>query len=135
MTPHVSDRGAGSAGFTLVEVLVAMVVFLVGVLSIAALMPSGSRSVNRSGDQTRGSELASACAERLLSTSYTDADLTAGSHFDAGNPYYGKYYVQWNVQDNQPMVECKRATVLVRWPTVVSAPGATVVIVVPRSGG
>jgi hypothetical protein len=105
------------------------------VLSIAALMPPGSRSVNRSGDQTRASELASACAERLLSTSYTDADLTAGSHSDPGNPYYGKYYVQWTVQDNQPMVECKRATVVVRWPTILSAPGASVVIVVPRSGG
>jgi len=43
------------AGFTLVEVLVALMVFVIGVLSIAAMMPSGTQSVNRSGDQTRGS--------------------------------------------------------------------------------
>ena len=123
------------AGFTLVEVLVALVIFVVGVLSIAAMMPTGSRSVNRSGDETRGSEIASACAERLLSTSYSDPDLTAGAHSDPASPYDGKYYVGWSVQDDQPMPQCKRATVTVRWPTALSAPGATVVIVVPRSGG
>ena len=123
------------AGFTLVEVLVALMVFVIGILSIAAMMPTGSQSVNRSGDQTRGSELASACAERLLSTSYTDATLTPGTHFDPANPYDGRYYVSWSVLDNQPMVQCKRATVDVRWPTSLSAPGASVVIVVPRSGG
>jgi type IV pilus modification protein PilV len=124
-----------SEGFTLVEVLVALMVFVVGVLSIAAMMPTGSQSVNRSGDQTRASELASACAERLLSTSYTDADLTSGVHLDTANPHDGKYYVGWSVQNDQPMPLCKRATITVRWPTSASAPGASVVIVVPRSGG
>ena len=123
------------AGFTLVEVLVALMVFVIGILSIAAMMPSGSRSVGRSGDQTRASELASACAERLLSTRYTDANLTAGTHNDPANPYDGRYFVSWSVQDNQPMAQCKRATVDIRWPTALSAPGASVVIVVPRSGG
>lgn len=126
---------ARNAGFTLVEVLVALMVFVIGILSIAAMMPSGSRSVIRSGDTTRGSELASACAERLLSTTYTDADLTSGAHVDPANPYDGKYYVTWSVQDDQPMAQCKRATVSVRWPTSLSAPGASVVVVVPRSGG
>jgi len=98
-------------------------------------MPSGSQSVNRSGDQTRGSELASACAERLLSTTFTAADLTTGSHFDPLNPYDGKYYVSWTVEDDQPMPQCKRATITVRWPTLLSAPGASVVVVVPKSGG
>jgi prepilin-type N-terminal cleavage/methylation domain-containing protein len=124
-----------SHGFTLVEVLVALMVFVVGVLSIAAMMPTGSRSVNRSGDQTRASELASACAERLLSTSYADADLFSGAHVDPANPREGKYYVGWSVQDDQPMPLCKRATITVRWPTSTSAPGASLVIVVPRSGG
>jgi type IV pilus modification protein PilV len=123
------------AGFTLVEVLVALMVFVVGVLSIAAMMPSGSQSVNRSGDQTRASELASSCAERLLSTTFTDADLTTGTHLDPASPYDGKYYVGWSVEDNQPMPQCKRATVTVRWPTSLSAPGASVVVVVPKSGG
>jgi prepilin-type N-terminal cleavage/methylation domain-containing protein len=123
------------AGFTLVEVLVALMVFVIGLLSIAAMMPSGSQSVNRSGDETRGSELASACAERILATAFTDPSLAIGTHPDPANPYNWKYYVSWTVEDNQPMPQCKRATVTVRWPTPLSPPGATVVVVVPRSGG
>lgn len=126
---------AANAGFTLVEVLVAMIVFAVGVLSMATLMPSGSRSVNRSSDQTRASELLSESAENLLTASYSDSLLVAGSHSDPGNPYDGKYYVRWTVQDDQPVTECKRVTLTAGWPTSVSSPAASVVIVKPRSGG
>ncbi len=126
---------AGAPGFTLVEVMVAMIVFAVGVLSMATLMPAGARSVNRSADQTRGSELMSATAENLLSASYTDSTLTAGAHSDPANPYDGKYYVRWVVQDDQPVAECKRVTLTAGWPLSSSSSGATVVIVKPRSGG
>jgi type IV pilus assembly protein PilV len=124
-----------AAGFTLVEVLVAMIIFAVGLLSIATLMPSGSRSVGRSADQTRGSELAAACAERVLTTSYSDSTLSAGTHLDPANPYEGKYYLRWTVEDDQPMAMCKRATVSASWPTAAATPGASVVVVIPRSGG
>lgn len=127
--------GRPNAGFTLVEVMVAMIVFAVGVLSMATLMPSGSRSVNRSADQTRASELLSASAENLLTASYSDSSLLAGPHSDPGNPYDGKYYVRWTVQDDQPVTECKRVTLTAGWPTSVSSPAASVVIVKPRSGG
>ena len=127
--------GAGDRGFTLVEVMVAMIVFAVGVLSMATLMPSGARSVNRSSEQTRGSELLSATAENLLTASYTDSTLTAGAHTDPANPYDGKYYVRWVVQDDQPVAECKRITMTAGWPNSSSSAGATVVIVKPRSGG
>ena len=65
-------------GFTLVEVLVAITVFAVGVLSLASLMPLGTRNISKSADQSRGSELASACAERLLTTPYADSPLAEG---------------------------------------------------------
>jgi hypothetical protein len=123
------------AGFTLVEVLVAPMVFVIGILSIAAMMPTGSpkrESLRRSDARL---EPPPPARNASLSTSYTDATLTPGTHFDPANPYDGKYYVSWSVQDNQPMVQCKRATVDVRWPTSLSAPGASVVVVVPRSGG
>jgi len=128
-------RASLRAGFTLVEVMVAMVVFAVGVLSLATLMPSGSGSVNRSADQTRASELLSQSAENLLSASYNDSTLVAGSHTDPGNPYDGRYYIRWEVQDGQPIAECKRVTITAGWPLSLSFPGASVVIVKPRSGG
>lgn len=127
---HSVDRG-----FTLVEVLVAMIVFAVGVLGMATLMPTGSRSVNRSADQTRASELLSQSAENLLTASYSDSTLVAGPHADPGNPHDGRYYVRWVVQDGQPVAECKRVTLTAGWPASGSPAGATVTIVKPRSGG
>ncbi|MGH7681613.1 MAG: type IV pilus modification PilV family protein [Candidatus Eiseniibacteriota bacterium] len=132
---NVALRAPRAAGFTLVEVMVAMIVFAVGLLSLATLMPSGSGSVNRSADQTRASELLSQSAENLLSASYSDSTLVAGSHSDPTNPYDGKYYVRWTVEDDQPIPECKRVTITAGWPISLSFPGARVVIVKPRSGG
>lgn len=124
-----------AGGFTLVEVLVAIIVFAVGMLSLASLMPLGTRNISKSADQSRGSELASACAERLLTTPYADSTLAAGTHEDPGNPYEGVYFLRWVVEDNQPMAECKRVTVATRWPAAAAPAGASVVVVVPRSGG
>lgn len=136
---HASAQASGChgapSGFTLVEVLVAMILFTVGVLSIATLMPFGSRSVNKAADQTRGSELVAVCAERLLTTVYSDSTLAAGMHSDPVNPYYGSYYIKWNVEDDQPMVSCKRITVTAAWPASTSSVGANVVIVIPKSAG
>jgi type IV pilus assembly protein PilV len=135
MASQGTSPGTLSNGFTLVEVLVALIVFAIGVLSIATLMPLGSRSIVKSADQTRGSELISGAAERLLTTSYSDSTLTAGTHTDPGNPYDSKYYVRWIVEDDQPMASCKRVTVTAGWPSSSSPAGASVVIVIPRSGG
>ena len=124
-----------AGGFTLVEVLVAITVFAVGVLSLASLMPLGTRNISKSADQSRGSELASACAERLLTTPYADSTLAEGTHEDPGNPYEGVYFLRWGVENDRPMAECKRVTVATRWPAAGSLSGASVVVVIPRSGG
>lgn len=51
---HNKTNGA----FSLVEVLVAMLILLIGVLSIARIFPGGFLSIQRTGDQTAGKTLA-----------------------------------------------------------------------------
>jgi hypothetical protein len=115
--------------------MVAMVLFSIGIMSMAGLIPLGSRAINRAGHQTRASEVAAAAGERLLSTPYDDADLTAGTHNDPNNPVEGRYFVSWVVEEDQPITLCKRITVLVRWGTSSSTPQARVVVVRPESSG
>ena len=104
-----------SQGFTMMEILVSLIVIAIGVFTMTALIPAGTRSNAKSGQQTRGSELASVTMERLLTTPYGDPDLTDGSHDDTNNPYPGGYYVSWLVETDAPVPNCKRITVYGRW--------------------
>ena len=125
---------ARSGGFSLIEVIMALVVFGIGVLSLALCVPMASKKIGRAGQQTRASTLAARQAEELLMTPYSNNLLTPGTHNSANNPMEGTYYVKWAVVDSAPVIGCKRITVTVsRWST--SNPSeAAVTIVCPQSG-
>lgn len=132
---HPPRRRGRAAGFSLVEVAVALIIFAIGFLSLAALIPLGTKGVSKSGESTRASEIASATMERLLSTPYSDPDLGSGAHADPSNPYPGDYHVTWNVEEDQPEASCKRITVRVRWPLSSSTTMVRMVGVKTEAGG
>ena len=129
--PHRGLR-RGDPGFTLIEVLVAMVVFAVGCLGLAMCIPLGIGRVGKAGQQTRASQLASFKAEEILTKAYTDPDLNNGNHNDALNPYDGAYYLSWVVEDDQPVTNCKRVTLTVARDHVGAPRQAALVIVKPQ---
>lgn len=141
-TPNVPPRPLrrrrrvrGPAGFTLIEVMVALVVFAIGVLALGVTIPAATRRISLAGAQTRASSIATERAETLLITPYDNGDLTAGTHTDPANPIDGMYYLRWIVTDDQPITGCKRVVVSVsRW-NVNRTPEAAVTIVTPQSGG
>lgn len=113
---RVPRRPIDQAGFTLIELFIALAVFSVGVLTLAVMIPSGAKKSDSSGQQTRASEFAAARAEELLDVSYSDDNLTSGTHTDDHNPYLNIYWVEWTVEDDQPITNCKRVTIKVRTP-------------------
>lgn len=121
-------------GFTLVEIIITLAVFGVGVLALAAVIPLGIKRNNSATQQSRASELAAGCAERLLDTPFVEPDLSAGNHKDANNPYAGRYYIQWTVEDDQPIKSCKRITVVVNAPDAASPAAARLIVVSSEAG-
>ena len=123
------------AGFTLIEIMFAIVIFGIGVMALLLCVPMASKKVMSSGAQTRASSLATETAEQLLTVPYGHSSLTPGTHNDPANPHDGLYYTRWVVENNQPIGSCKRITVTVARGAVSNVPVARLVIVTPQSGG
>jgi type IV pilus assembly protein PilV len=121
-------------GFTLVEVLIALAVFMIGALSLTVVMPLATHRITTAAAQTRASELSAECAERILVTPWEDDDLLAGTHYDPANPRDQVYYVSWAVLDSVPVLNCKRITVNVSRNAAGTAALAQLTVIVPRAG-
>jgi Tfp pilus assembly protein PilV len=124
---------AGERGFTLAEVVVSLGVFMVGALALAMAMPLATRLMESAGVQTSASEMAAQRAERLLATPWDDDDLAAGSHLDSANPHERYYYVRWNVEADEPTLDCKRVTVNVCRFSPAAVPLTQLVVVIPQT--
>lgn len=119
--PECLRLPASQKGFTLLEVLVALVILSVGLLGMASLTASVVRTNSFSDDFTTATALAQDKLEELINFSFADADLsdtsstnnsTAGllstsdtDQQDANNPIDensnagGKYTRIWNIWD------------------------------------
>ena len=96
-------------GFTLVEVMLAVAIFAIGILAIAS-MQIGATNANSSAYRlTERISLAEARIESLLSLPYGHPDLAQGNHQDPRPP--AGYVITWNVVDNAPVANSKTLSV------------------------
>lgn len=104
------------SGFTLVEVMVALVVIGVGALAIGGLFPTATRDIGKSERTTRASEYLQEGMERLTSLSYNDPLLQPGMvHIDSANPLPGGFNREWKVVADHPISGCKTLALEVQW--------------------
>ena len=92
MSGQVRETGS-QAGFSLVEVLVASVLLIVGVVGMLAIFPQAFRNTTNSGREAVLNHLTIEKVEKLRGLALAHADLTVGVHpaqvFDsAGQRYY-----------------------------------------------
>jgi prepilin-type N-terminal cleavage/methylation domain-containing protein len=119
-------KKTAGAGFTLLEVLIAMVIMAVGLMAIAQMQVTGIRFNAQGREMTEATTLGMGQLENLktlpsthaqLSDTTTDnnADLTSTTtvdHVDPGNPINGRYNRIWNVADS---TDTKTLMVIVSW--------------------
>ena len=91
------DRVRAQHGFTLLEIMIALAIFAIGILAVSA-MQINSINVNAGARmQTEATHLASDAMERLLALPYDhnqlDADVTLNPH----RQVVGAYTVEWTV--------------------------------------
>jgi type IV pilus assembly protein PilV len=105
------------AGFTLLEVIVAISILTVGLLAVGSMQLSAITANDRAGKMTQGTAIAEEKMEELLSLPYTLASthafLSEGSHTETAPPT--GYNVSWTVQNNTPANNVKTIAVRVTW--------------------
>lgn len=109
-------------GFTLIEVLIAISIFAVGLLAVATMQISAINVNSKAGQMTTRMTLAQDRIEKLMALPYTDPWLeelgNPPVNDSAGNthqlsPTTDGYTISWTVTDDTPFPNTKLITVSV----------------------
>jgi len=101
-------------GFTLVEILVAVSIFAIGLLAVAMMLDSAIQYNSSARLMSEATEIAQYQMEKLMSAPYDDAELE-----EAFSPYgpnlISNYSVSWTVLEDVPMSAMKTIHLTVAW--------------------
>ena len=98
-------------GFTLLEVIIALFIFSIGLLAVASMQMTAIKGNYFSGTLTEATSWAGDQMETLMSLPYADPDLAAGS-----STQEGIYTIAWSVADDDTTNNTKTITITVTWP-------------------
>ena len=108
------DESCTEKGFTLVEVLLSVTIFAVGLLAVAMMLDTAIQYNASARFISEATEIANYQIEKLMSAPYDDTDLD-----EASSPYgpttVSNYSVTWTVRENVPMPAMKTINLTVAW--------------------
>jgi prepilin-type N-terminal cleavage/methylation domain-containing protein len=101
-------------GFSLIEVLVAMVIFSIASLAVSKLMVGSSSAVSENAESTHAIALAQQKLENLRNLRYLD--LASGSETRLGSEWKGMpFTVAWVVSNDTPITGTRTVVATVSW--------------------
>ncbi len=101
------------SGVGLIEIIIAMVIFGIGISAAMRTLPDSNKATTRARNVSVATNLAQEQLESLMGTPLTNADLSAGNHADPRNPLERHFTRTWTVTDNVPLTGMKRVAVSV----------------------
>ncbi len=102
-----------AAGFTLIEVLVAMVIFAIVMTAMSALMVYHTGKIAANNEASQAVAIAQRVIEDLRTLDYTDMEGGADFADWKGQPAFFTY--TWRVNEDDPAPGLKSVEVVVSW--------------------
>jgi len=106
-------------GFSLLELMVALIVLSIGVFAVGRLFPMGERGQRQDRMQAAASYYVQEELERLGGLDWDDADLATGRHPASGYTAVGPTSRWWRSYEvavmDAPLADLKKVTVSVTW--------------------
>lgn len=99
----------GQKGFTLIEILIAITVFAVGILAVSLMQSRSTGSNARAQMITTAATVAADQVERIISMEYDDVVTISPSPFATPEGFTAS----WTIEDDTPIKGSKKVTVRV----------------------
>jgi prepilin-type N-terminal cleavage/methylation domain-containing protein len=103
-------------GLSLVEIMVAMTIFGIGVSMALRTLPDSNSATTKSRNMAKATNLAQQKLEELLQLDYSDDNLGDGTHNDPKNPIDVHFAREWIVKADSPVANMKTVDVKVTYP-------------------
>jgi type IV pilus assembly protein PilV len=125
MTSVASSLFPNPRGFSLLEIMIALTVFTIGILAVACMTGTGMKGITIAQQNIYASTAAARRIEDLLSRPYADELLTDPDNgYAPASPDHGPFAlgsgvfatIEWEVDDDFPVPGTKRIRVTVRRP-------------------
>ena len=97
------------AGFSLIEIMVAMTFLAIGLLAIAQLIPTGLKGITDARVRTNAVQNSQRIIDDLRATDYDSLDAGTFSESD------GRYASTWTITNDSPTPNSKRVDVVTTW--------------------
>jgi prepilin-type N-terminal cleavage/methylation domain-containing protein len=111
------DEIRNERGVSLLEIMVALVIFSIGLVVAVRTLPESNAKTTQSRNRSIAVNLAQEGIEQLMGRPFNHADLAAGNHADPDNPIRNHFARNWVVADATPVAGMKLISVSVSFPT------------------
>ena len=107
-TEKKDNMAPNNKGFTLVEVMIGMAIFVIGYLAVASMQMLAIKGDTSARKTTEAATLAADQLETLIVLPYDNIA-------NGGPVVEGAYEVSWQVDEDAPLPRTKTITVMVEW--------------------
>ncbi len=101
-------------GFSMIELLIAMSILGIGLLSTAQMVPLAMAGVAQAGLRSRSVQFAQERLDDLKASDFDSAALIAGTYQEVVD----NITIDWTITDDDPLPDTKRIDLTASWPSV-----------------